>query len=220
MDLALCVITHRVERLRRGHLEVARAALEGGASMIQLREKNVTDRELWALAREMRRMARKRGAGFVVNDRVDIALAAEADGVHLGADDLPVAAARRMLGPGAVIGASVANAEEARAAEAAGATYVSVGSVFETSSKSDAGEAIGIGPIGDIRRATALPVLAIGGINSDNVDAVIRAGAHGVAVISAVSEAGDMVEATSNLGRLIRKARSCSAEQEQSYDTA
>jgi thiamine-phosphate diphosphorylase len=168
----------------------------------------------------MRRMARKRGAGFVVNDRVDIALAAEADGVHLGADDLPVAAARRMLGPGAVIGASVANAEEAKAAEEAGATYVSVGSIFETSSKSDAGEAIGIGPIGDIRRATALPVLAIGGINSDNVDAVIRAGAHGVAVISAVSEAGDMVEATSNLGRLIRKARSCSAEQEQSYDTA
>ena len=219
MELALCVITHRVERLRRGHLEVARAALEGGASMIQLREKDVTDRELWALAREMRRMARKRGAGFVVNNRVDIALAAEADGVHLGADDLPVAAARRMLGPGAVIGVSVANAEEARAAEAAGATYVSVGSIFETSSKSDAGEAIGIGPIGDIRRATALPVLAIGGINRDNVEAVIRAGAHGVAVISAVSEAGDMVEATSNLRRLIRKARSCSAEQEQSYDT-
>ncbi len=220
MDLALCVITHRVDRLRRGHLEVARAALEGGASMIQLREKNVTDRELWALAREMRRMARKHGAGFVVNDRVDIALAAEADGVHLGADDLPVAAARRMLGPGAVIGASVANAEEAKAAEEAGATYVSVGSVFETSSKSDAGEAIGIGPIGDIRRATALPVLAIGGINRDNVEAVIRAGAHGVAVISAVAEAGDMVEATANLRRLIRKARSCSAEQEQSYDTA
>ncbi len=220
MDLALCVITHRVERLRRGHLEVARAALEGGASMIQLREKNVTDRELWALAREMQRMARKRGAGFVVNDRVDIALAAEADGVHLGADDLPVAAARRILGTGAVVGASVANAEEAKAAEAAGATYVSVGSIFPTPSKEDAGKAIGIGPIGDIGRATALPVLAIGGINSDNVDAVIRAGAHGVAVISAVAEAGDMVEATSNLRRLIRKARSCSAEQEQSYDTA
>jgi len=137
VDLALCVITHRVERLRRGHLEVARAALEGGASMIQLREKNVTDRELWALAREMQRMARKRGAGFVVNDRVDIALAAEADGVHLGADDLPVAAARRILGTGAVVGASVANAEEAKAAEAAGATYVSVGSIFPTRGRDD-----------------------------------------------------------------------------------
>ena len=219
VDFDLCVITRRVAQLERGHLEVARAALEGNARIVQLREKSLSDREFWQLASELRALTRRHGALLLVNDRVDIALAVEAEGVHLGQDDLPIEAARRLLGPAAIIGASVANAAEARAAEVAGATYVSVGSVFATSSKSDAGEAIGVGPIREVRRATSVPVLAVGGITRGNVAEVIRAGAHGAAVISAVAEAADMVEATSELRRLVRKARQ-GALQEQVHDTA
>ena len=220
VDFDLCVITRRVTRLNRGHVGVARAALNGGARLIQLREKSLPDRELWQIAQELQRLARDRGALFIVNDRPGLALAVGADGVHLGQDDLPIAAARRILGPDAVIGASVADEQEAKAAEEQGATYVSVGSVFATTSKSDAGEAIGIAPIAEIGRATQLPVIAIGGINEGNVAAVIRGGAHGVAVISAVAEAEDMVEATSALLRLIREARRSTGEEEQDHDTA
>jgi thiamine-phosphate pyrophosphorylase len=112
-----------------------------------------------------------------------------------------------LLGSDAAIGASVANAREAQAAEAMGATYVSVGSIFASGSKPDAGEAIGLQPLGEIKRAVYLPVLAIGGINCHNVEAVIRAGADGVAVIGAVAEADDMVAATRELLHLIAAAR-------------
>jgi thiamine-phosphate pyrophosphorylase len=211
-DFDLCVITRRVTRLNRGHVDVARAALNGGARLIQLREKSLPDRELWEIAHELQRLARDRGALFIVNDRPDLALAVGADGVHLGQDDMPMAAARRILGPNAVIGASVADEQEAKAAQEQGATYVSVGSVYATTSKPDAGEAIGIAPIAKIGRATQLPVIAIGGINESNVAAVIRGGAHGVAVISAVAEAEDMVAATSALLRLIAEARRSTGE--------
>jgi len=224
----LCVITQRVVRLRspqveclkRGHLEVAGAALEGGAGLVQLRDKGLPDRALWELGREMRRLTRKRGAAFIVNDRVDIALAAEADGVHLGQDDMPVAAARRIMGAGAIIGASVASAQEARAAEAEGASYVSVGAIFATSSKPDAGGAIGVRAIGEVKHAVDIPVLAIGGINCDNVEAVIRGGADGVAVLSAIAEAEDMVAATAGLLRVIREARGRASEMERVHDSA
>ncbi len=175
--------------------------------MIQLREKDQSDRDLWQLAVEMRELAREHGACLIVNDRIDIALAAGADGVHLGSDDVPIDAARRAMGADAIIGASVACPAEAEAAEGQGASYVSVGSVFATTSKPDAGEAIGISRIGAVKHATRLPVIAIGGISSENVGAVIRGGADGVAVLSAVAEAGDMAAATSELRRLICEAR-------------
>jgi thiamine-phosphate diphosphorylase len=205
--LDLCVITQRVPRLGRDHLAVARAALEGGARTIQFREKEMTTRERLAIARELRQLTRAHAAALIVNDEVDVALAVGADGVHLGTDDMPVGIARRLLGSDAAIGASVANVREAQADEAMGATYVSVGSIFATGSKPDAGEAIGLQPLGEIKRAVHLPVLAIGGINCDNVEAAIRAGADGVAVIGAVAEADDMVAATRKLVRLIAAAR-------------
>jgi thiamine-phosphate pyrophosphorylase len=211
-DFDLCVITRRVSRLNRGHLDVARAALNGGARVIQLREKSLPDRELYEIGHAIQRLARDRGALFIVNDRPDIALAVGADGAHLGQEDMPIEAARRILGSDAVIGASVADGREAKAAEAQGATYVSVGSVFATTSKPDAGEAIGIAPIAEIGRATRLPVIAIGGINEGNVAAVIRGGARGVAVISAIAEAEDMEQATSALLRLIGDARRSTGE--------
>jgi len=203
---ALCVITTRVPRLERGHQQVAQAALVGGAPMIQLRDKEMTTADLLEVAEEIRRLIRDHRTTFIVNDRIQVALAAGADGVHLGPDDMPVATARRLMGPDAIVGASVANVLEAKAAQAAGASYVSVGAIYATPSKADAGEPIGLQPIADIKRAVTLPVLAIGGITCENVEAVIRAGADGVAVISAVAEADDMVGATRALLARIRQS--------------
>ncbi len=203
----LCVITRRVERLGREHRDVAAAALEGGARLIQVRDKELSTRRLFEVVLDIRPLVRAAGARLIVNDRVDIALAAEADGVHVGDEDLPAAQARRLLGPEAIVGVSVASAAEARAAEAAGASYVSVGPIFATGSKPDAGRPIGAAAIGEIKRAVDVPVLAIGGIRRDNAAEMIRAGADGVAVISAVAEAADMVCATAELLRLIGGAR-------------
>jgi thiamine-phosphate pyrophosphorylase len=206
-DFDLCVITPQPERPDRSHAEVAQAALEGGARCVQLRDRTLSDRALWEVGGRLREVTRGAGAALIVNDRVDIALAVAADGVHLGQDDLPIRTARRMMGPGAIVGASVANPEEALSAEAAGASYVSVGSIFETASKADAGQGIGLAPIAEIKRTVAVPVLAIGGINCDNVGAVIGGGADGVAVISAVADAADMAAAARRLCQLIREAR-------------
>jgi len=203
----LCIVTRDVESLQRGHLEVARAALQGGATIVQLRDKRLSGRALLALAQALRELTRAHGATFIVNDRVDIALASASDGVHLGDEDIPVSVARRLLGPEAVIGASVDNPREARAAEAAGASYLGVGPVFPTGSKPDAGAAIGLGPIGEIARAVTIPVLAIGGLTCDNVPSVIEAGADGIAVISAVAEADDMEAAARLLLDCVRAAR-------------
>ncbi len=136
---------------------------------------------------------------LVVNDRVDVALAGGADGVHLGQDDLPAAAARALLGPDPLLGVSAATAEEAAAAERDGADYLGVGAIYATSTKADAGAPVGLARIGAVRRASALPIVAIGGITLDNAAATIRAGAAGVAVITAVTLADDMVAATRRL---------------------
>ncbi len=205
-EFHLCAITTRCGRLGRSHLEVARGALEGGCRLIQLRDKEMTTAEMVKVAEQMRRLTSEYGAAFIVNDRVDVALAAGADGVHLGPDDMPVQTARRLMGPGAVIGASVANVTEAGAAEAAGASYVSVGAIYVTPSKADAGAPVGVGPIGEIKRTVSVPVLAIGGITCENVTEVVRAGADGVAVISAVCGAEDMAQATRALLARIRQA--------------
>jgi thiamine-phosphate pyrophosphorylase len=203
-EFDLCVITRRVESLRRDHFAVAQAALNAGSPMVQLRDKELSTLDLIAVARQMRTLTRRHGASFIVNDRADIAFAAEADGVHLGPDDLSVTDARRLLGSRALIGASVANVGEARAAEVDGATYVSVGAVFATGSKPDAGPPVGTDLITTVRNAVRLPVLAIGGITCDNVASVIDAGANGAAVVSAVAEAADMEQAARRLLELIR----------------
>ncbi len=203
----LCVITRNVERLNRTHLDVARAALEGGATMIQLREKNMATDEMLRLATSLRELAHGYRAVFIVNDRVDVAFASEADGVHLGADDIPIPIARHMLGPDALIGATVSAPGDARQAEEQGASYLGVGPVYPTLSKADSGPAIGAAPLTDVKRLVSIPVLAIGGISCANTASVIRSGADGVAVISAVADAPDMVAATAALLRCVRSAK-------------
>jgi len=203
----LHVITCEVPANGRTHADVARAALAGGATIIQLRDKTASTRQLLEIAQSIRQLTRQAKALFIVNDRLDVALAAEADGVHVGQDDLPVEIARKIAGGNFIIGASATSLEEAHRAAAAGADYLGIGTIFPTGSKSDVGPALGLELLGQIKQATNLPVIAIGGITADNAPSVLEAGADGLAVISAISSAPDMVAATRNLVTLIEKFR-------------
>jgi thiamine-phosphate pyrophosphorylase len=179
--------------LGRDPVEVARLALEGGASMLQWRDKRREKGDQLSEARAMRELCIERDALFIVNDHVDLALAVGADGVHLGQHDLPVEVVRRIVPEVFIIGASTNNAAEARAAEAAGASYVAVGAIFPTASKAPertrpASPAV----LREVKPAVSVPVVAIGGIDASNVDQVIEAGADAVAVIGAVCGAEDV----------------------------
>jgi thiamine-phosphate pyrophosphorylase len=189
--LRLIVVTDPDCGAGRGVADVVRAALRGGAPAIQLRMKDGSAREMADLARALLAETRPTGALLFINDRVDVALAVGADGAHVGQDDLPAAAARRIVPPGFLIGVSAETAELARRAEADGADYVGVGPVYATGSKADAGDAVGTGRISEVAAAVRIPVVGIGGITAENAQAVIRAGAAGVAVISTVMRAED-----------------------------
>ncbi|MCS7264197.1 MAG: thiamine phosphate synthase [Armatimonadetes bacterium] len=203
------VVTDRFVNPNRSHIDIAKAAVKGGASFVQIRDKEATTRQLLDWARAIRDLTRNNDTLFIVNDRVDIALASEADGVHLGDDDMPVPIARRLLGASKIIGRSVANEDEAIKAVAEGADYVSIGSIFATSTKTDAGEPIGLEAIKRVREVLPkdYPLVAIGGINLQNAAKVFEAGADAVAVISAVACADDPVDAVRQLKRLWEKIR-------------
>lgn len=181
----LCVITdEKLSGLR--HREVAEQALQGGAPMIQLRDKGGDLRYLYEEAAAIQHLCRKYGALFIVNDRLDLALAVEADGVHLGQEDLPPRRVRPLLRPGMILGISTHSVEEAQEAEAAGADYIGFGPVFPTGTKTGIRPVVGLDGIRKVRAAIQVPVLAIGGITLERVPGVMDAGADGVAVISAI----------------------------------
>jgi thiamine-phosphate pyrophosphorylase len=203
----LYVITDETLSGGRTHEEQTRAALAGGAGLIQLRDKTSSSRRLYTAAVEMQRLCREAGALLIVNDRVDIALAADADGVHVGPDDLPVAVARRLL-PGRIVGASAGTVEEAIAADRDGADYLGVGAVYEArGSKADAGAPVGPERVAAIRAAVRLPMVGIGGIKAANAAPVIAAGANGVAVITGVVAAPDIAAAARELLAVVHEAK-------------
>lgn len=204
-DLSVYVITEVLPD--RSPLEIAAAAFAGGAGTVQLRHKGATTRELFLWAQQLAALAREQGKALIINDRVDLALAVRADGVHLGPDDLPVSAARRLLGPTAVIGVSAGTVEEAIEAEAEGASYLGVGCIYGTQSKDDAGEPVGPGVLRDIRAAVRLPLIAIGGITLARIPELVDAGAAGIAVVSAVTRAKNMKTATRDLVKAMQAAR-------------
>lgn len=182
-----------------GLLETVEAALLGGVTAVQLREKSGTDLEILRAAERLQELCTDHGAAFLMNDRIDLALAAGADGVHLGVDDLPVPAARRIAGSDFWIGFSPDTDTGARSARLEGASYLGVGPVFGTSSKSDAGPAIGLGQLKRRVIVADLPVIGIGGIDASNAASVIRAGASGVAVMSTILQAADPRAVAENL---------------------
>jgi thiamine-phosphate pyrophosphorylase len=200
------VVTDRALSKGVGHLEVSRRAVAGGADVVQLRDKELSSRQMYELAVEMREVVHRAGKLFIVNDRLDIALAASADGVHLGRDDLPVSAARSVA-PRLVIGASVGSAEEASKAMEDGADYIAVSPVFDTLSKNNAGPGHGLEVLRLVRRAVSIPVIGIGGINRSNAAEVIGSGADGVAVISAVVSQADISAAAKELRAVVREAK-------------
>jgi thiamine-phosphate pyrophosphorylase len=183
--------------------ELAAAYLTGGARLLQLRLKAATARELLATAEAIRPLAHAAGAIFLVNDRPDVARAAGADGVHLGQDDLPVAAARAIVGASGWIGVSTHDLDEARAAEAAGADYIGVGPVFETSSKEKALTPRGVALVRAVRAAVRCPIVAIGGITPATAPAVLDAGADAVAMIAALARAADPAAAVADAVRAL-----------------
>lgn len=189
--LRLIVITDAELARPRAVVEVVAAALAAGAPAVQARAKDASARELLELGRSLLPLAREHGALLFVNDRLDVALALGADGVHLGPDDIPVAAARRAMGPGFLIGSSTDDPEIARRLVADGADYIGCGTVYSTSTKSDAGEVIGLEGLDRVARAVAVPVIGIGGITVARAAEVATTSAAGIAVVGAVMAAAD-----------------------------
>lgn len=182
------------------------AVLAGGGRMVQLREKTMPLAELYPIAQAMSRRCREVGALFIVNDRADLALAVDAGGLHVGQDDLPAAAGRRLLRPGMLLGVSTHDADQARRALADGADYIAIGSMFPTGTKPDF-QLVGPALVERLRPEIPVPIVAIGGITVDNCEEVVAAGADAVAVISAVCAAADPQAATRHfLERLARAA--------------
>lgn len=183
--------------------EIARQAIEGGVTMIQLREKKAPLHRVLSEGRALRELCRERGVPFLVNDRVDVAMLLNADGVHVGQDDIPYADARILLGDAAIIGVSAGTPEEAAKAIADGADYLGVGAVYATGTKADAGAPIGTELIRSIRSQSSIPVVGIGGIGAGNAWNVVDAGADGVAVVSAITRAADPRDAAYALRRIM-----------------
>lgn len=206
----LFLITDRTHTLGRPLLDVVKAALEGGVRLIQLREKDLNGRELFDLAREMRKLTTVYGAKLLINDRVDIALAVDADGVHFGQNGISAVDARRALSmtgtapilrydeslsvnrDSPLIGVSTHSLEEALQAELDGADFVTFGPVYFTPSKAAYGEPVGIDKLKEVAKAVSIPIYALGGIKRDNIEEALSVGAHGVAVISAIMAAEDI----------------------------
>ena len=207
MRYGLNVITDEGMAHGLGHVEIARKVAEGGADVIQLRDKARTGKDLLSIALQIREIARSSGISFIINDRLDLALASGADGVHLGQEDLPVPFARRVSPRGFIIGMSVRTVEEALIAETEGADYVALSPIFDTATKSDAGPGKGLERLRVIKSAVSIPVIAIGGIGKDNVRQVMDAGADGVAVISAVVGQKDIVKATAEMRSLVYSSK-------------
>jgi thiamine-phosphate pyrophosphorylase len=205
--LHLCVITDATLAPGRDHVAIASAALAGGADMIQLRDKTGDLRALLPQARAIQTLCRSHGAVFIVNDRLDLALAAGADGAHVGQEDLPAEAARALLPPGRILGVSTHNREQADAARECGADYIGFGPMFPTGTKETGYAPRGLDALRAIRVAVRLPILAIGGITLENVAEVIGAGATAPAVISAIVAAPDIAAAAAEFSRRILKAK-------------
>ena len=207
IDLSLYLVTDPVMTARRGLAETVRAAVEGGVTAVQLRDKHAPRADLLASARALLALLRPLRIPLVVNDDVEVAAESGADGVHVGQSDLAAADARARLGRGAVIGLSVTCAADVRSVDPAVVDYVGLGPIFPTGTKLDATPPLGEEEFAAIRRRLALPVVAIGGVTLDNVERAIRAGADGVSVVSGICAAEDPEAAARALARAIAGAR-------------
>jgi thiamine-phosphate pyrophosphorylase len=207
VDWSLCFVADSEAAVGMDILHLIAEVVEGGATLIQLRGKKWTSREFLDGGIEAARFLRRRKIPLIINDRVDIAIACNADGVHLGQDDIPLPCAREILGKSRIIGISASTVKEAQTAEKGGADYIGVGPIFRTLSKQDAGPILGLEGLSAIREAVKIPILAIGGISASNAADVVPAGADGVAVISAITSAARPQKAAAKIVEAIRKQK-------------
>lgn len=203
----LYLVTDRALAGGRATADIIREAIAGGVTCVQLREKDCSTRQFIAEARLAQAVTRAAGIPLIINDRLDVAQAIGADGLHLGQQDMAIADARRLVGTTMIIGISVESIEDAVQAEQAGADYLGVSPVFVTTTKKDAAPPLGLAGLRQIRQAVRLPLVAIGGIHVDNAAEVIAAGADGLAVVSAIVAAPCPRSAAAALGRQITAAR-------------
>ncbi|SDF28793.1 thiamine phosphate synthase [Halorientalis regularis] len=209
MNLDTYLVTAEAISAGRSTVEIVEAAIDGGIDVVQLREKEMSARKRYDLGLELRDLTREADVPLLVNDRIDLAAAIDADGVHLGDADLPISVARDQLGEDAIVGRSVSTPEAAREAERRGADYLGVGAVYPTDSKDTdpEGTEIGLDRIRAVAEAVEIPSVGIGGVKPDNAAAVIETGADGVAVISAITAADDPAAATRALGAAVERGR-------------
>jgi thiamine-phosphate pyrophosphorylase len=203
IDFNLYLITNQRACGWRDLMPVVEEALKGGVKAVQLREKDLSSRELYELAQEMRDITSRYGARLFINDRIDIALAVDADGVHLGHGSIPIQIARQLMGEEKLIGISCHGRESAVAAQEKGADFITYGPVFHTPSKAAYGTPVGIGSLREVTSRLRIPVFALGGIIGRNTRQVIDAGAHGIALISAVIAAENPREEAKKLLALL-----------------
>lgn len=206
-DLSLYLVTDRDLSLGRSTVDIVRAAVAGGVTCVQLREKNRPTRQFMAEARAVRDLLAGTATTLIINDRIDVALAVGADGVHLGQTDMSVPDARRLVGPRLLIGVSAECVEDALRAESEGADYIGASPVFPTPTKTDAGPPLGLEGVRRIRAAVSLPMVGIGGVKPGNAAEIIRAGCDGVAVVSAIVSAADPERAAAELRTIIDRAK-------------
>ncbi len=204
-DFDLYLVTDRRQGGGRELLWIIEQALEGGVKAVQLREKDLGGRDMFFLAEKARKLCEAQRAALIVNDRIDVALAVDADGVQLGKASLPIETARQLLGADKLIGASTHSLQEAREAEESGASFILFGPVYFTPSKAAFGAPQGLAALKQIVEKTSLPVYAIGGIKPENIEEAKRTGIRGVALISAVMSAKKPKLATEELLKLLRR---------------
>jgi len=204
-DFTLYLVTDRRWLGERTLCDSVEEAILGGVTFVQLREKEISSKEYLELAQRVKEVTDRHGIPLIINDRIDIALAIDADGVHLGPEDLPVPLARKLLGDGKIIGSSAASVDEALLFQAQGADYLGVGAVFPTSTKRGT-EKVGLEDLRGIKSAVHIPVVAIGGIKVENAKSVMETGVDGVAVVSAIMDQADIREAARQLLSLLKRS--------------
>jgi len=207
VDYSVYLVTDRELARGRTTLEIAGAAIRGGVSCIQLREKMCSTREFIDESLAIRSLLARHGIPLIINDRVDVALAVKADGIHLGQKDMPCRMARQIIPESMIVGISVESLDDAIAAQKDGADYLGVSPIYPTPTKTDTAQPLGLEGLRSIRSEVDLPLVGIGGLNADNAAAVIYNGADGVAVVSAIVAADDPEAATRDLIEIVRLAK-------------
>lgn len=204
IDYSLYLVTDRELLGDKDLVQTIEQAIQGGVTLVQVREKNLSTLEFFQVALLIKNITKKYGVPFIVNDRADIALAVDADGLHIGQSDLPLVVARKIFGPNKIIGVSASTLEEALLAQKDGADYLGVGAIFPTMTKGDA-DNVSLAELKLIKNNVSIPVVAIGGITDSNIKKIMETGIDGAAVVSAIVACPDPCKAAQNLRQLINQ---------------